>query len=228
MARILLIEDDPNFGLILKDYLEIHGFDLTLGRDGREGWTRFIGGKYDLCLLDVMMPHKDGFSLAQDIRRAKPQMPIIFITARSMKEDVIKGFKLGADDYITKPFNSEELLYRIKAVLKRSKRDSNPIPNRFTLHNFTFDHALRALTHLEEVQKLSPREADLLQLLCLHKNQLLSREYALNTLWGDDNYFNGRSMDVFVTKLRKRFKADSGIRIENVHGKGYRFVVEGE
>ncbi len=225
---LLLVEDEYNFGAVLKDYLGMQGFEVTWCQDGEAGAKAFHSGYFDLCILDIMMPLKDGFTLAEEIRKARPQQPIIFLTARSLREDVIQGFKLGADDYITKPFDSEELLYRIRAILKRSQSES-PVedqPQQFNLHDYTFDHEFRTLTLGEKSIRLSPKESDLLHLLCLQKNDLLSRENALRMLWGDDNYFNGRSMDVFVSKLRKYLKEDPRIRIENIHGKGFRLVVE--
>ncbi len=228
MPHILLVEDELNFGMVLRDYLSMNDFEVTLARDGEEGMKAFRSQACDLCILDVMMPKKDGFTLAKEIREINSDMPIIFLTARSMREDVLQGFKLGGDDYITKPFDSEELLYRVRAVLKRAEDKPNPkdhLPHGFSFGTFTFDHHLHTLHHQGEPQRLSPKEADLLRLLLLQKNDLLTREEALNTLWGDDNYFNARSMDVFISKLRKRFKPDPRIKIENVHGRGFRMVV---
>ena len=228
-THLLLVEDEHNFGAVLKDYLGMQGFKVTWCKDGEEGARVFHTGQFDLCILDIMMPLKDGFTLAQEIRKARPQQPIIFLTARAMREDVIQGFKLGADDYITKPFDSEELLYRIRAIIKRSQGETatGNQPQQFTLYDYVFDHELRTLSFEGKNIRLSPKESDLLHLLCLQKNELLSRENALRMLWGDDNYFNGRSMDVFVSKLRKHFKNDPRIRIENIHGKGFRLVIEG-
>lgn len=228
MAHILLVEDEVNFGMVLRDYLMMKDFDVTLIRDGEKGLETFKAESFDLCILDVMMPKMDGFSLAKAIRELNDAVPIIFLTARSMKEDVLQGFKLGGDDYITKPFDSEELLYRVKAVLKRAEnaKDSEEVlPHAFSFGAFEFDHRLHTLHYQGEPQRLSPKEADLLRLLLLQKNELLTREEALNTLWGDDNYFNARSMDVFISKLRKRFKPEPEIKIENVHGRGFRLVV---
>ncbi|MEL7533822.1 MAG: response regulator transcription factor [Bacteroidota bacterium] len=228
MANILLVEDEINFGMVLRDYLMMKDFDVTLIRDGEAGLQTFKSEKFDLCILDVMMPKMDGFSLAKAIREINDAVPIIFLTARSMKEDVLQGFKLGGDDYITKPFDSEELLYRVKAVLKRAEKSSESgeaLPHAFQFGAFDFDHRLHTLHYQGEAQRLSPKEADLLRLLLLQKNELLTREEALNTLWGDDNYFNARSMDVFISKLRKRFRPEPEIKIENVHGRGFRLVV---
>lgn len=226
--HILLVEDEPNFGAVMRDYLEMNGFAVTWAKDGLEGWEVFQQGAYALCILDVMMPKKDGFALAQDIRKSHPGQPLLFVTARAMKEDIIRGFKLGADDYIIKPFDAEELLYRIRAILNRSSQATSPEANsnHFELPEFSFDYELRTLKHGGESHRLSPKEADLLRLFCLNKNELIAREDVLNLLWGDDNYFNGRSMDVFVSKLRKHFKEQPRIQIENIHGKGFMFVVK--
>ncbi|MEM7655168.1 MAG: response regulator transcription factor [Bacteroidota bacterium] len=231
MSRILLVEDEPNFGAVLRDYLQMNQYEVVLAKDGHAGLQAFREQGFSLCILDVMMPKMDGFTLAKEIRSVNSDIPIIFLTARSMKEDVHQGFQSGGDDYITKPFDSEELLLRVKAVLKRSQATSTappPVPESFEFGGFSFNHRLHTIEHTgrDESDRLSPKEADLLQLLLLHKNDLLSREKALQTLWGDDNYFNARSMDVFISKLRKRFRADPHIKIENVHGRGFRLVVE--
>ncbi|MEM7372957.1 MAG: response regulator transcription factor [Bacteroidota bacterium] len=233
MTRILLVEDEANFGAVLRDYLQMHDYDVTLQEDGLAGLAAFRTQHFQLCILDVMMPKMDGFSLAKEIRQINSDIPIIFLTARSMKEDLYQGFEIGADDYITKPFDSEELLYRVKAVLKRG--DPHPkspqeqeIPDHFSFGEFEFNHRLHQIEHKGEKIKLSPKEADLLQLLLTHSNDLLPRDKALQKLWGDDNYFNARSMDVFISKLRKRFRPDARIKIENVHGRGFRMVVPEE
>ena len=230
MTRILLVEDEANFGAVLRDYLQMHDYEVSLYQDGLAGLGAFRAHPFDLCILDVMMPKMDGFTLAEEIRSINSDIPIIFLTARSMKEDVYQGFELGADDYITKPFDSEELLYRVKAVLKRSEGNSQAasvpeIPDTFSFGEFEFNHRLHQINHLGEIIKLSPKEADLLQLLLTRSNDLLPRDEALQKLWGDDNYFNARSMDVFISKLRKRFRPDERIKIENVHGRGFRMVV---
>ncbi|GAB4428730.1 MAG: response regulator transcription factor [Bacteroidia bacterium] len=228
MTRILLVEDETNFGTVLRDYLEINDFDVTLARDGVEGLEVFHRAPFDLCILDVMMPRMDGFTLAKKIREINSDMPIIFLTARAMREDVLEGFRLGGDDYLGKPFDSEELLLRIQAILKRTQQNSSEQRAReaFGIGDYTFNYRLYTLTHGQEAARLSPKEADLLRLLLLHKNDLLTREDALQQLWGDDNYFNARSMDVFISKLRKRFQADPRIRIDNVHGRGFMLVVD--
>jgi DNA-binding response OmpR family regulator len=233
--RILLVEDDRNFGDVLRSYLEMHEFDVTLATDGAEGLEKYKEGEYDLCILDVMMPKKDGFTLAREIREEDTNMPIIFLTAKALKDDVLKGFKIGADDYITKPFNSEELLYRIQAILKRSrqKEDLREDVREFTISNYHFNYPLRILTFTDEKgeekkEKLSPKEAQLLRMFCLHINDILPRSEALKKIWGEDNYFTARSMDVFVTKLRKYLKKDPRIEIVNIHGNGFQLLVKSE
>lgn len=227
--HILLVEDEQNFGAVMRDYLEMNQYAVTWCKDGQAGWKTYQEGVFGLCILDVMMPKKDGFSLAQDIRKHTPQQPLLFVTARAQKEDIIKGFKLGADDYIVKPFDPEELLYRIKAILNRSAQQAPAAAqsDHFDIRDFQFDHSLRTLSQksTKEIIKLSPKEADLLRHFCLNQNNLVARNDILNLLWGDDNYFNGRSMDVFVSKLRKHFREDPHIQIENIHGRGFRFLV---
>lgn len=223
--KILLAEDDPNFGSVLKNYLELNDYDVKLCVDGVEAYDQFITGTYDLCLLDVMMPKKDGFTLAKDIREKDSGIPIIFLTAKSMKEDMLSGFQVGADDYITKPFDSEVLLYKLKAILKRSGDKSHDHAKKeFTIGKFHFNYDHRQITVDGDTSKLSPKEADLLRLLCIFKNELLPRQKALIDIWGDDNYFNARSMDVFITKLRKYLKDDPTLDIINIHGKGFRLI----
>lgn len=228
--KILLVEDDRNFGDVLRSYLEMHEFDVTLATDGEEGWTTYKRGKYDLCILDVMMPKKDGFTLGKEIKDDNKQIPLIFLTAKALKEDVIDGFRIGADDYITKPFNSEELLYRVQAILKRSSAPIKPEEEQkeFTIGKFHFNFPLRILTFEhdgnKEKDKLSPKEAQLLRLFCIHKNEVLPRSVALTQIWDEDNYFTARSMDVFVTKLRKYLKRDENLEIINIHGNGFRLI----
>ncbi|MBL7927529.1 MAG: response regulator transcription factor [Bacteroidia bacterium] len=224
--KILLVEDDTNFGSVLKNYLELNDYDVTLARDGQEGLDRFYKTKHDLCVLDVMMPKKDGFSLAKDIRQHNANVPIIFLTAKSMKEDMIEGFKSGADDYLTKPFDSEVLLFKIKALIKRASESFvKPDQTQFEIAGYKFDYNMRILHFGNSQVNLSPKEADLLKMLCHHMNDVLPREKALKAIWGDDNYFTGRSMDVFITKLRKYLKEDSRIDIMNIHGKGFKMNV---
>ncbi|MFM2135496.1 MAG: hypothetical protein RL021_896 [Bacteroidota bacterium] len=223
--KVLLAEDDPNFGSVLKNYLELNDYQVTLCSDGNDAYDRFVTGSYDLCLLDVMMPKKDGFTLAKEIREKDSGVPIIFLTAKTMKEDMLSGFQVGADDYITKPFDSEVLIYKIKAILKRSnERGHDMTQKEFQVGKFHFNYDLRSISDGGNAQKLSPKEADLLRLLCIFKNELLPRQKALLDIWGDDNYFNARSMDVFITKLRKYLKEDPKLDIINVHGKGFRLI----
>ncbi|MFM2208087.1 MAG: hypothetical protein RL213_2062 [Bacteroidota bacterium] len=223
--RILLAEDDPNFGSVLKNYLELNEYDVTLAVDGNEAYDRFLSAAFDICLLDVMMPKKDGFTLAKEIREKDSGIPIIFLTAKTMKEDMLSGFQVGADDYITKPFDSEVLIYKIKAILKRSQdRTPDLTQKEFTVGKFHFNYDHRLISDGNLSNKLSPKEADLLRMLCIYKNELLPRQKALIDIWGDDNYFNARSMDVFITKLRKYLKEDPKLDIINVHGKGFRLI----
>ncbi|WP_192821083.1 response regulator transcription factor [Rufibacter sp. LB8] len=226
-TRLLLVEDDPNFGMVLKDYLELHDYDVTLCVDGLQGLRTFQKESFNACILDVMMPFKDGFSLATDIKKINPQMPVIFLTAKAMKADMLEGFKIGADDYITKPFDSEILLWKLKAILQRKANAHTPekeAATEFQLGKYYFHFKTRQITLNGESQKLSPKEAELLLLLCQYLNDVLPREIALSKIWKDDNYFTARSMDVFVTKLRKYLKADPQVEIINVHGNGFRLV----
>ncbi len=229
-AKILLVEDDPNLSIVIKDYLEMLNYNTTLCKDGEEGLTEFTNGSYNLVILDIMMPKKDGFTVAEDIRKFDEQTPIIFLTAKSLKEDRIRGFQVGCDDYIAKPFSTEELTLRIKAILKRCLMAQNGGANNdqkvFAIGNYTFDYGNMLLT-LEDIEKtLTRKEAALLKLLCIYENKLLTRETALKSVWGDDDYFIGRSMDVFITKLRKHLKDDPKIHITNVHGAGFKLEVE--
>ena len=229
--QILLVEDDENFGDVLRSYLEMHDYDVTLATDGEAGLRAFKPSKFDICIFDVMMPRKDGFTLARDVRERDEKVPIVFLTAKNLKEDVLQGFKAGADDYITKPFNSEELLMRIQAILKRSQPQAEPEDGvrEFEIGRFHYDYALRELrldrgTPEETLDKLSPKEAELLRLFAIRKNDVLTRKEALTKIWGEDNYFTARSMDVFVTKLRKYLKPDEDLEIVNIHGNGFRLV----
>jgi len=224
-SKILLCEDDANLGMVLKNYLELNDYDVTLERDGRLGLAAFQREKYDICLLDVMMPNMDGFTLAEEIRDVDPDIPLFFLSAKTMKDDIIQGYKLGADDYITKPFDSEVLLLKIKAILKRNEEENRISDNiEFDLGRFHFNPKLRELKHDELTQTLSPKENELLKMLAEHKNDLLPRERALKKIWGSDTYFNGRSMDVYIAKLRKYLKDDTNIEIVNIHGNGFRLV----
>ncbi|WP_026769023.1 response regulator transcription factor [Asinibacterium sp. OR53] len=223
--KILLCEDDANLGMVLKNYLELNDYDVTLERDGRLGLAAFQREKFDICLLDVMMPNMDGFTLAEEIRDVDPDIPLFFLSAKTMKEDIIQGYKLGADDYITKPFDSEVLLLKIKAILKRNEEESRVSENiEFDLGKYHFNPKLRELKHDGATQTLSPKENELLKMLAEHKNDLLPREKALKKIWGSDTYFNGRSMDVYIAKLRKYLKEDGNIEIVNIHGNGFRLV----
>ncbi len=225
--KILLAEDDPNFGRILTDYLALNNYDVTLAKDGVEGFIYYKNNDYDLIILDVMMPRKDGFSLAADIRKKDKDTPIIFLSARTLKEDVLKGYKVGADDYLTKPFDSEVLLYKINAIFNRSTKTEKEDVSEYRFGNFVLDSKLRLLKYKnEEPQKLSPKENKLLKLLLDHKNDLMPRQLALLKIWRDDTYFTSRSMDVYIAKLRKYLKKDPSLEIVNIHGEGFRLVVK--
>jgi DNA-binding response OmpR family regulator len=224
-VRILLAEDDPNLGMLLQNYLAIKEYDPVLATDGAQAMKLFRKEKFALCLLDVMMPEMDGFTLAKEIRAIEPNIPVIFLTAKNLKEDVIEGFRSGADDYITKPFSMEELVYRIEAILRRSvKREPEASQDQYMIGEFTFDVSRQTLTHKGQPQKLTTKESELLQLLCRHRNEVLERNFALKSIWIDDNYFNARSMDVYITKLRKYLKKDPAVEILNIHGKGYKLL----
>lgn len=222
--KILLCEDDENLGTILKEFLQAKGFSVELCPDGEKGYKAFLQNQYDLCVLDVMMPKKDGFTLAQEIRNVNSQVPIIFLTAKNIKEDILEGFKIGADDYITKPFSMEELVLRINAILRRINGKKNHETTLYKLGKFTFDTKKQVLVLGDQTMKLTTKESELLALLCMNVNDVLERNYALKTIWVDDNYFNARSMDVYITKLRKLLKADPEIEIINIHGKGYKLI----
>ena len=225
--HLLLVEDDTNFGTVLKDFLELKGFRVTLAQDGTSGYSTFRSGKFDLCILDVMMPYKDGFTLAEDIRGHDKQVPIVFLTARNMKEDMIRGYQVGADDYVTKPFDTELLLYKIQAIINRSQLSSpHESKSIFELGNFNFNSELRILKYAETEHKLSPKENALLKMLCNKQNEVLKRDDALVKIWKESNYFTARSMDVYVTRLRKLLKTDEQISIINIHGDGFRLVIE--
>jgi DNA-binding response OmpR family regulator len=227
--KILLVEDDQNFGAILKDYLMLNDFDVTLAKNGMEGFEKFKKDTYDLCILDVMMPYKDGYTLAKEIREKNKEVPIIFLTAKSMKEDVLKGYKVGADDYLNKPFDSEVLLMKIRAIIQRKSSDTKTDVTKFEfiVGNFHLNSKLRFLTFKnDEPIKLSPKENELLKLLVLYENDLMPRELALTKIWRDDNYFTSRSMDVYIAKLRKYLKLDENVEILNIHGEGFRLVVK--
>ncbi|MCQ2125861.1 MAG: response regulator transcription factor [Bacteroidaceae bacterium] len=224
-VNILLCEDDENLGMLLREYLQAKGYNAELCPDGDAGYKAFIKGKYDICALDVMMPKKDGFTLAKEIRAVNSEIPIMFLTAKNLKEDVLEGFKIGADDYITKPFSMEELTLRMEAILRRVRGKKNREVSLFNIGRFTFDSKKQILSIDDKTVKLTTKESELLHLLCLHQNEILQRDFALKSIWIDDNYFNARSMDVYITKLRKHLKDDESVEIINIHGKGYKLIV---
>ena len=226
--RILLCEDDESLGMLLREYLQAKGYDADLYPDGEVGYKSFLKEEYDMCVLDVMMPKMDGFQLAQEIRQINQEIPIIFLTAKNLKEDIFEGFKIGADDYITKPFSMEELVYRMEAILRRVHGKQQKNVAVYHIGRFIFDTRRQILTIDDKQTKLTTKESELLILLCAHANDVLQRELALKTIWIDDNYFNARSMDVYITKLRKHLKDDPDIEINNVHGKGYRLIAHME
>jgi two-component system, OmpR family, response regulator len=225
-TKVLLAEDDENLGSLLREYLNAKGFDTHLFANGELAFRDFVKNQYEICILDIMMPVKDGYTLAREIRQIDEDIPIIFLTAKSMKEDVIEGFSIGADDYITKPFSMEELLFRIEAILKRTSSAFRTAPvEQFTIGKYSFDVKKQTLQDGDKVTRLTTKESELLKLLCSHQNKILDRNFALKTIWLDDNYFNARSMDVYITKLRKYLKDDDSVEIINVHGKGFKLVV---
>jgi DNA-binding response OmpR family regulator len=221
--KIFLVEDDLNFGSVMKSYLEMNDYEVTLITDGRAAMVAFHRNAYDLCILDVMLPHVDGFTIGTEIKKTKPNLPIIFLTAKTLKEDVIKGFAVGADDYVTKPFDSDVLIYKIKAILKRNQGPAlEEIPDIIELGKFRFDYKKRNLHFAGAPDvKLSPKEAELLLFFAQSKNKVLDRNLTLEKIWGEQGYFTGRSMDVYITKLRKYLKHDPNLEIVNVHGSGY-------
>mgnify|MGYP002713007776 CR=1 FL=1 len=222
--KLLIVEDDPNLGQILSEYLNMKGYQSYLFRDGKEGLAAFMAQSYDCCLLDVMMPKMDGFTLAKEIRKINSQIPFLFLTAKSMKDDKLKGFKIGADDYITKPFSMEELLMRLNVIFRRNDRSETTHSDVFQLGKYRFDNKNQLLINGEDTTRLTSKEADLLNLLCQNINSTLDRSAALKIIWGDDSYFNARSMDVYIAKLRKHLKDESKVRIITIHGQGFRLV----
>jgi two-component system OmpR family response regulator len=224
-VKVLLAEDDENLGSLLREYLLAKDYDTHWVTDGEKAFKSFEKNKYDICILDIMMPVKDGFTLAKEIRMLNRDVPIIFLTAKSMKEDVFEGFSIGADDYITKPFSMEELLYRIQAILRRTKGDVNKKREIYNIGRYRFDTNKHLLILDDKEQKLTTKESELLRLLCNNANQVLERNFALRTIWIDDNYFNARSMDVYITRLRKYLKEDPSIEIMNIHGTGYKLIM---
>jgi len=224
--RILLAEDDENLGPLLKEYLNAKNYETDLVIDGEKAFKSFQRNLYDLCILDVMMPVKDGFAVAKEIRAINKDIPIMFLTAKSLKDDILHGFKIGADDYITKPFNMEELLFRIEAILRRTKAESKFSGETvYKLGKYTFDFQKQSLSSNEIIHKLTTKESELLKMLCDNINDVLERNYALKSIWEDDSYFNARSMDVYITKLRKYLKDEPAVEILNVHGKGFKLIL---
>lgn len=219
--EIYLLEDDLSFGSVLKSYLEINDYKVTWIDNGKYALERFRNGQFDICLLDVMLPHTDGFTVAAQIRKVDPDIPFIFVTAKTLREDILTGYHAGADDYITKPFDTEVLLYKIKAILKRTRPAIKSGTVVDEIGNYRFDYSLRQITGNGQTSRLSPKEAELLRLLCDHRNSLLPREVALTKIWGDDGYFTTRSMDVFITRLRKYLSGDPSVEIKNIHGSGF-------
>jgi DNA-binding response OmpR family regulator len=220
--RVFMVEDDQNFGTVMKSYLEINGFEVTWIKDGINALKTFVSGHFDICILDVMLPNVDGFTIGKEIKAKEENIPLIFLTAKTLKEDVLQGFGIGADDYVTKPFDSEILIAKINAILNRSAfKDSQSTPSLFNLGNIEFNYELRTLTSPEHLHQLSPKEADLLKMLCLDMNKVMPREKALNAIWGENSYFTTRSMDVYITKLRKYLKEEPQLEIINIHGSGY-------
>jgi DNA-binding response OmpR family regulator len=224
--KILLVEDDLNLGNLLQDSLEIKNYDVTLRRNGEEGLNEFKTGKYDMCILDVMMPKKDGFTLAKEIRRINSHVPIIFLTAKNLKEDTIEGLRIGADDYLTKPFSMEELILRMENIFKRLPMAEVIDQEEFKIGKFEFNNATRTLKIDDQVMKLTTKESELLKMLAANLDRVLERDIALNTVWGTDSYFAGRSMDVYIAKLRKYLKADPNVEILNIHGTGFKLLVK--
>ncbi|MBR4154908.1 MAG: response regulator transcription factor [Paludibacteraceae bacterium] len=224
-TKILLCEDDESLGMLLREYLQAKGYSVTLAPDGEAGFQHFSNEKFDLCILDVMMPKKDGFTLAQDIRKINGIIPIVFLTAKSLKDDVLEGFRIGADDYITKPFSMEEMLLRIEAIMRRISGKRNKNGNEYQIGSMTFDVQKQTLTTSNNIVKLTTKECDLLSLLVQNANNILERDYALKTIWLECTTYNARSMDVYITKLRKIIKDDPEVEIINIHGKGYKLII---
>ncbi len=224
--HIFLVEDDLSFGAVLKSYLEINDFEVDWIDDGQIALDHFRKNNFDICILDVMLPHIDGFTIAAEIRKINAEIPIIFLTAKNLREDILKGYKTGADDYITKPFDTEVLIFKLKAILKRQSGILSKESDFYQIGNYMFDYKLRTIEHDQLKQKLSPKEAELLKMLCDNQNELLPRESALKKIWGDDGYFTTRSMDVYLTKLRKLFTEDPAIEIRNIHGSGFMLEIK--
>ena len=226
--KLFLAEDDENLGMLLREYLEAKGYETDLFPDGEAGFKGFVKTKYDLCIVDVMMPKKDGITLVKEIRTVNTEVPVIFLTAKNMKEDILEGFKVGADDYITKPFSMEELVLRIEAIIRRVKGKKSKEQQVYKFGNMTYDTQKQILTIGDIVTKLTTKESELLTLLCAYSNEILERQHALKQIWEEDTYFNARSMDVYITKLRKLLRPEPNIEIINIHGKGYKLIVPNE
>ncbi|MBL4585980.1 MAG: response regulator transcription factor [Flavobacteriales bacterium] len=226
--KVLLCEDDPNLGMLLREYLNAKGYETVLAENGKIGFQKFSEGTFDICILDVMMPVKDGFTLAADIRQTDKQIPIIFLTAKSMKDDKLKGFEVGADDYLTKPFSMDELLLRMKAILRRTmpETDKPKMREQVNIGTLVFDYDRQLLKSDGDEKRLTTKESDLLNMLIENRYDILDRNYALNRIWGDDNYYNSRSMDVYIAKLRKYLAADPEVELVNVHGKGFKLLAK--
>lgn len=224
--HLFLVEDDLSFGAVLKSYLEINDFDVDWVDDGQHALSQFKKSDYEICILDVMLPNVDGFTIAAEIRKINTEIPILFLTAKNLREDVLKGYKTGADDYITKPFDTEVLIFKLRAILKRHSGNPQKESDFYQIGSYFFDFKLRTIEHDLSKQKLSPKEAELLKMLCDNQNELLPRETALKKIWGDDGYFTARSMDVYLTKLRKLFAEDSSVEIRNIHGSGFMLEIK--
>jgi DNA-binding response OmpR family regulator len=225
-ARLLVVEDDPNLGDILKEYLEMKGYEATLCRDGEEGWNKFKKDKFDLCLLDIMMPKKDGFTLAKEIKKVQENLPILFLTAKNQKDDIIEGLKIGADDYLTKPFSMEELLLRVNAILRRTQKSEEKSSLKlYSFGDFVLHYDEQIIEGPSGKTKLTSKENELIRLLASELNKLVNRSHALKQIWGDDSYFNARSMDVYLSKIRKILKDDPKVQIITVHGEGFKMIV---
>ncbi len=225
-AKLLVVEDDPNLGDILKEYLEMKGYEPTLCRDGEEGWNKFKKDKYDLCLLDIMMPKKDGFTLAKEIKKVQENLPILFLTAKNQKDDIIEGLKIGADDYLTKPFSMEELLLRIRAIIRRTQKSTEiSALKTYTFGDFVLHYDQQIIEGPEGKHRLTSKENELIRLLASEINKLVNRSHALKQIWGDDSYFNARSMDVYLSKIRKILKDDPKVQIITIHGEGFKLIV---
>ncbi|HEY0297790.1 MAG TPA: response regulator transcription factor [Arachidicoccus sp.] len=224
-AKVLLVEDDSSLGFVIKDNLEENGYEVIFSSDGENGWQQFMRHNIDICLLDVMLPKKDGMALAAQIRKKNEKIPILFLTAKSMDEDRIAGFRAGGDDYITKPFNMEELLLRIEVFLKRTRTKGSEVAEKFDIGSLTFDYNNLLLIDGTHKQQLTQKEADLLQFLCQHANSVVKREDVLMNVWGKEDYFLGRSMDVFMTKIRKYLKDAEGVELQTVHGVGFKLIL---